>query len=836
MTHDYQFYHLFSPTGVNTSNTNFVTWDASNLVLPATELTNHCYEGMFSALGNKVAKGPQIMALNPESNCASACFKNMFNGCTAMTELTTYFLTWGSGSGTETWLPANWSGTFKGTSDLAAEGSHTGANGTGNASITQSVSPNAYIFKVHDNLITWDGTCYVDKYATTAAPVIEDPYGDFDAWYTDKTAGSAVTLSSLAAPSGLIPLYARLASATNYNVAISAPTNGTITVTYNDGSSQSFTSDNRDIAENTNLTITATPASEDYILTGLTVTPDGDSPIDHTSGEIYRLESDITIAATFARAYTISANGVHGSVTNTGKYAVGSEVSLTAVPDEYYSFVRWSNGETDNPLEITVSEDLNLTAEFAFDYTPTSSAQSANIFQGATNDTTKILYVLASETVGGITYTPKDMGYGVAWSDKNVGASASTDAGSYFYWSGTTAVNKNDNSNRYIGVEGESEGYSLPPTKDPAQVNISSAWYMPTKAEWQDLIDNCTWTRVNAGTIQYDLNITNKTNNAITIYLPYTGYKTGNNDGAVYGPTAAPPTGRYACYWLNTLYSSSASGILFEYAYSFQTDGTNTNGAIIHSHLCYESMPVRPIYKPTFPTCKLTINVGSKSYVYVCELGQSITITAKPTVVGNGFLRWNEDGNTQATRTFVPQGDETYTAIFGELTTYAITFVDEDGLTILDGPKDVAEGVVPTYNGETPTKAATAQYTYTFNGWSPALYAADKAQTYTATYTGTPVNYTLAWVTDGDELTGDYTAGTIAYGTTITAPNTPTKDGYAFNGWDANNDGTADEVAETMPTTSLTYKAIWVAELPNITLCENCDNDHYNTFKSDYDR
>ncbi|MBQ7698227.1 MAG: hypothetical protein IJT35_06585, partial [Paludibacteraceae bacterium] len=46
----------------------------------------------------------------------------------------------------------------------------------------------------------------------------------------------------------------------------------------------------------------------------------------------------------------------------------------------------------------------------------------------------------------------------------------------------------------------------------------------------------------------------------------------------------------------------------------------------------------------------------------------------------------------------------------------------------------------------------------------------------------------------------------------------------------------ADEVAETMPTTSLTYKAIWVAELPNITLCENCDNDHYNTFKSDYDR
>ena len=44
---------------------------------------------------------------------------------------------------------------------------------------------------------------------------------------------------------------------------------------------------------------------------------------------------------------------------------------------------------------------------------------------------------------------------------------------------------------------------------------------------------------------------------------------------------------------------------------------------------------------------------------------------------------------------------------------YTITFVDENG-TELEKDENVEYGTTPTYDGETPEKAATAQYTYTF--------------------------------------------------------------------------------------------------------------------------
>jgi hypothetical protein len=50
--------------------------------------------------------------------------------------------------------------------------------------------------------------------------------------------------------------------------------------------------------------------------------------------------------------------------------------------------------------------------------------------------------------------------------------------------------------------------------------------------------------------------------------------------------------------------------------------------------------------------------------------------------------------------------------------------------------------VVPSYSGPTPTKAATDQYTYTFNNsWSPALVPATADTIYTAQFTETLNQY-----------------------------------------------------------------------------------------------
>ena len=90
-------------------------------------------------------------------------------------------------------------------------------------------------------------------------------------------------------------------------------------------------------------------------------------------------------------------------------------------------------------------------------------------------------------------------------------------------------------------------------------------------------------------------------------------------------------------------------------------------------------------------------------------------------------------------------GDATYTAQFGStVNEYTITWVDGNGETLKT--EQVAYGQTPAYTGATPTKTATAQYTYTFNNtWSPAIVAVTGAATYTAQFGSTVNEYTITW-------------------------------------------------------------------------------------------
>ena len=53
-----------------------------------------------------------------------------------------------------------------------------------------------------------------------------------------------------------------------------------------------------------------------------------------------------------------------GTVTGGGEYGEGSVATLTATPNAGYKFVNWSNGSTDNPLVLEVTEDVEITANF----------------------------------------------------------------------------------------------------------------------------------------------------------------------------------------------------------------------------------------------------------------------------------------------------------------------------------------------------------------------------------------------------------------------------------------------------------------------------------------
>lgn len=62
--------------------------------------------------------------------------------------------------------------------------------------------------------------------------------------------------------------------------------------------------------------------------------------------------------------YTVNVLADHGFVNGTGTYPEGTQISLTAVPDENFEFQMWSDGSTLNPKNFTVMQDTTFRALF----------------------------------------------------------------------------------------------------------------------------------------------------------------------------------------------------------------------------------------------------------------------------------------------------------------------------------------------------------------------------------------------------------------------------------------------------------------------------------------
>ena len=174
-----------------------------------------------------------------------------------------------------------------------------------------------------------------------------------------------------------------------------------------------------------------------------------------------------------------------------------------------------------------------------------------------------------------------------------------------------------------------------------------------------------------------------------------------------------------------------------------------------------------------------------------------------------------KDATSQYTYTFsgwspevvMVTGAATYTAQFSSsVNKYVVRFLNDDGMELQS--EELEYGATPAYTGETPTKDATAQYTYTFNGWDSEITAVTGAKDYTAIYTPTTNKYTVRFLNeDGTEFQSDE----LEYGVTPAyTGETPTKDAtaqytYTFNGWDAEIEavtGAKDYTATYTPTTN----------------------------------
>ena len=179
---------------------------------------------------------------------------------------------------------------------------------------------------------------------------------------------------------------------------------------------------------------------------------------------------------------------------------------------------------------------------------------------------------------------------GTLWANMNLGANSVTEYGNYFSW-GETSIRESDyfnqesyplykvTQNSYIDADGftvteTKKGYTkyvreldaskygydgfydnkyeLESVDDAASVLWGDSWKLPTQAQWEELIAECTWQAVTLNSIN-GYKVVGKTGKYI--FLPMGGY--------CYNSYSRNYRGEYACYWSSTLSYSS------EEAYGF---------------------------------------------------------------------------------------------------------------------------------------------------------------------------------------------------------------------------------------------------------------------------
>jgi len=154
---------------------------------------------------------------------------------------------------------------------------------------------------------------------------------------------------------------------------------------------------------------------------------------------------------------------------------------------------------------------------------------------------------------------PVDMGTSCLWASLNVGADLAQECGDYVGWGDATGKHKEQGA--YSSNDGTSEaddevlkGYyggkkavkNISGTsRDYATAKWGGTWRMPTKDEWQELIDACEWVW-NAEQKCYEITSKSTGNKLI---LPANGYRLGTEYGDV---------GRHCNYWSSNLYYGTA--------------------------------------------------------------------------------------------------------------------------------------------------------------------------------------------------------------------------------------------------------------------------------------
>ena len=168
------------------------------------------------------------------------------------------------------------------------------------------------------------------------------------------------------------------------------------------------------------------------------------------------------------------------------------------------------------------------------------------------------------------------------------------------------------------------------------------------------------------------------------------------------------------------------------------------------------------------------------------DYGSTIVKPLDPTKEGHTFTGWEPEIPDT-----IPSSDLTIKAIWS-VNKYTISFDSDGGSVVppitLDYGSVVIAPISPTKDG------------YSFKGWDKTIPTNMPAEDITIKALWKINKYTITFDTSGGS---SVEAITLDYGSTITKPSDPIRDGYKFIGWDLS-------IPSTMPAYDMTIKAKWL--------------------------
>ena len=208
-----------------------------------------------------------------------------------------------------------------------------------------------------------------------------------------------------------------------------------------------------------------------------------------------------------------------------------------------------------------------------------------------------------------------------------------------------------------------------------------------------------------------------------------------------------------------------------------------------------------PTYAVTLHPNGGTINSGNVTG-YTYGVGVTLPTADDMTNTGHTFKGWYDNENlTGSPVTAIGgtgTGNKEYWAKW-EINQYTITVKPENGKADITITQDYGTPITAPAD---PTREG-----YTFAGWDTAIPATMPAHNMTITAQWTVNQYTITFDTDGGSEVAPITQD---YGSAITAPADPTREGYTFAGWDT-------AIPATMPAHNMTITAQWTVNQYTIT-------------------